>query len=237
MKAFVYAFFLLLSVSAFGQLKVSLASGYGTYSMNEMKSFQNELLADFPDDAKITEEFPGFMYYQLDVHTVIGDHFLIGGYVNYGSTGGRIHYADYSGEASANQLIRYLSGGPHFGIQIGDDEQSFNFHADLKPQFTYAMLDLQFYSRLDTQAESESLKFTSMNVGVELGFTAEKRLGNFGIDLYTGFNLNVINGNLMFDRDDEAYLQNNSGNPVNLSFSGIRVNLGVSYKISFRKRD
>ena len=223
---------LLISAPAVAQVNISLSTGYSSYSMKEMKSFQKELQADFPEGSRVTETFPDFLYYDLAVTTEISDQFILGGFIRYGSTGGRIHYSDYSGEVRGDQLIQYVSLGSPLGMNIyKNEEKSFSVHADLRPQLSYCFLNLEFYSRLDTQDEAQSLKFTAFNVSLEPGFTAEKYIRHWGINFFAGYHLNLVKGNLMFKEIDQAYLQNKDGDPVHVSLSGLRISLGISYRI------
>lgn len=231
MRMFIYIVPFLLSTSALSQLKIAFGTGYGMYSMNDLKTFQQELLSDFPSDSKITAEFPGYLYYEASVTSLRNEKFILGGYLTYGSTGGRIHYGDYSGEVSTNQLIRYFSIGAPLGIQVSNDEKSLNCHFDLKPHVTFGALTLEFYSRLGNQHEEESLKFTSFNVGVEPGLTTEKVIKNWGINFFLGYNINFVQGKLFFTEDDQAYLQNENGENIGINLSGLRFALGISYKV------
>jgi len=223
----------LFSTVGFGQLKVTLSTGYGTYTMGDMKSLQEELQEGYPVDAKITESFPGYAYYDLSVTKQTGERFVIGGYFTYGSTGGRIHYEDYSGEVSSNQLVRYYSLGFPLGIMISDDldANAWNFQLDFKPHFTMGELLLEFSSRIGSQRDAGSYEFRSFNFGIEPGFTAERRIGDkWGIDLFAGYNLTVVQGKLFFNETEGAYLQNEQNQAIGLDFSGLRVMLGLSYR-------
>lgn len=217
----------------FGQLKVNMSMGYGTYSMKSMKDFQEELRVSFPVRAKTTESFPGYVFYEFGITTVQADRFVIGGYFTYGSTGGRIHYEDYSGEMSSDQLVRYVSIGSPLGIVLGDNltDSPWRVHLDLKPHFTVGMMELDFYSRIGNQEESDSYKFTAFNLGIEPGLTVERSLAKkWDVTFFAGYNANLLKGNLYFQEENDAYLQNQKGETVTLDFSGFRAALGISYK-------
>src|SRR5688500_12260694 len=84
--------------SAIAQKSATLRMGYGTYTMNEMKSFQVDLQKQSEYPMRIIESFPAFVYYEGSLTFPLGNNFICAPNFSYGSTGGRIHYGDYSGE-------------------------------------------------------------------------------------------------------------------------------------------
>lgn len=221
---------LMIATPAWAQLKVGLATGYGSYAMGDMKALQKELLKDFPAGARITEEFPAFLYYELNATYLLNETFTVGGLVNYGSTGGRINYTDYSGEVSGNQLIQFVSAGAWLGLQLTGYEKNFRVHLDVRPQFSYSFLNLEFYSRLGNYDDEESIKFNSLNLAIEPGIRAEYYRTRIGVNIFAGYNINAIKGDLIWSENENAYLQNEDGDKIYLDLSGFRVQVGVFYR-------
>ncbi len=231
MKTCIFLILLLVSTPVFAQYSIGLSTGYGTYSMRNLKEFQKELLTDFPEDSRITETFPGFMYYELSAVKWFDDEkYLSGLSIAYGSTGGRIHYRDYSGEVGGNQLIKYFNLTLPFGVKLYDNEKSFRLWLDIKPHVSVSRLDLEFYSRLGNQSDFDSFGFRSLNFGLEAGLRAQRSFFvNWAIEGFAGYNQNLVKGELFFTQDDQAYLQNEDGDAVKVDLSGLRLSLGVSY--------
>lgn len=205
--------------------------GYGTYSMSEMKSLQEELLLDFPAGAKITANFPGYWFYELKVTTIAREKFVVGANILFGSTGGRIHYSDYSGEISSNQLVNYFSVGSPLALKLKNTDDAFQVYLNLKPQLYISRLSFEFYSRLGTQYDDDLLEFSSVNLGIEPGLTFQRMIRKWGFDLSLGYNLNLFRGKLIYSENDQAHLQNQSGQDIHLDMSGLRISLGVICRI------
>jgi hypothetical protein len=231
MRLYTYLILMLVTTPALAQYSVGLSTGYGAYSMNSLKEFQKELLIDFPTDSRITETFPGFLYYEFSVVRWLNDEKYISGIsIAYGSTGGRIHYRDYSGEVAGNQLIKYFNFTIPMGVRLYDNEKAFRIWLDIKPHVSLSHLNLEFYSRLGNQSDYESFKFRSLNFGLEAGLRAQRSFFlNWAIEGFAGYNQNIVKGELFFTQNDQAYLQNNDGDPVKVDLSGLRLSLGISY--------
>lgn len=224
----------LASIPVSGQFRTSLSVGYGTYRMSNLKAFQKELLADFPEDSRITEDFPGYLYYDLTIAQPLSDQLRMGISATYGSTGGRLSYKDYSGEVTGNQLVRYLGVGVPFKLSVYDNpDKELSLNLVLTPQVSMNWLTLEFYSRLNNQSDESRYKFRSLNFAIEPGISATKSFGLWEIDFFGGYNVNVVKGNLFFTKNEEAYLQDANGDPVKIDLSGLRFSLGVAYIFDF----
>jgi hypothetical protein len=222
--------FVLSTVQA--QTQISFLAGYGTYSMNELKTFQKELQSQFPVEAKITDAFPGYLYYELTATTRLKSYFFCGISVSYGSTGGRIYYADYSGSMYADQRARYLTIGIPFGWNVPVQENKLKLIFQIKPAVYFGNLDVSIVSHLENQIpENEEFKFSSTNIGLQPSVQMDRRFGPLWLGIQMGYNVNVQSSNLFFKENKDYYLLNNKGDKIHANWSGLRFGVSLSYPL------
>jgi hypothetical protein len=220
---------LILPVCAIGQMRVSLRSGYGLYSMNEMKSFQAELRAQSEYPMRITESFPGYVYYEVALMLPLANKFFYTANFGYGSTGGRIHYSDYSGEIRFDQLLNYISAGTSLGISEENSTGKYVFDFSITPSFVFSKLSLEFMARIGDEQNVERIEFRSTNLTLQPDFAITRKFGRLGIQAMVGYNFAILKGKLFLTSDGEAYLIDSSGNNVPSNWNGGRASLGISF--------
>jgi len=217
------------SVTFFGTIS------YNTYSMSELKGIQNELLNDIRElniPAEITESFPPYPGYKVGFVIPVIDTadktFSIGGFIEHGSTGGRIHYQDYSGELRADQSVVETSIGTLIDYQIHPAEK-FSIGLNFAVGYTLSSFSITSYLQVGDESQEEELSFSSSSFSIEPGIVPSMYLWGmrFGISLSY---LIYIPSNLEFDEYSEAYLINESGDKVNINWSGFR--LGLQSRVS-----
>src|SRR5882672_7166758 len=103
----------LCTCSAQVQWSVTPMVGVGSYSLNSLHEYQDYVQSNVPVKMTKTDEFPAYYTYGVDLGCRLSQLLLYVGYVH-GSTAGRQSYSDYSGELTAEQLVRYNSFS--FGI-------------------------------------------------------------------------------------------------------------------------
>lgn len=232
MRVYLYLLLLLAASPLTAQYayKINISSGYGQYNMDDLKSLQQEFLEDFPEDARITEAFPGYAYFEASVSQRIQQKVFVSFYGAYGSTGGRVHYRDYSGEVGANQLVTYFSFGfPVSYTVLSLQNNTLTVSLEAKPMVTIGRLTLEFYSKLGNSSEEQSYKFKANNLCFEPGVRIEKRIGQVGANVFIGYNANFSQGKLFFTEQDDAYLQDSEEDAVTMDLSGLRASIGISF--------
>lgn len=212
----------------FSQAHVSFSTGLAGFNMQEMKKHQSELQAQFPTDVKIMESFPAFLFYELSVTGKVRDRWRIGGAIGFTSTGGRMHYRDYSGEIECNQFTTAWM----IAIQ---SELLLNPKGKLPLYFTgkigavFGRYDLDLFSEVNNVPNSESLEFRSCNIFIEPGLMMSKCIvGILSAHLTAGYNVNMYKGSQKLTDNTDLFLQDNSGNEVRLDWSGFRLGVGLS---------
>jgi hypothetical protein len=233
MKILILFMALILPLSSFSQLEFQPQLGYGSFNMKEMTQHLKELSNSFPVEAKVTDEFPNYWYYELIGSYTFRGNLYSGVSVSYGSTGGRAHYSDYSGEVVANLLVKGITIVPIVGWKIPSKKEDHIYILQLRAGLIAGKYDLSLRSAIGTQSSEDHIEFSSMNVLIEPGFRFTKMITYFlGANVYVGYNLNLAKGRLYFEEDSEYFLRDQRHNPIHLDWSGLRTALGVTFRIA-----
>jgi len=230
----IYVFFaLLLPAQAIGQTQTYVNAIVGTYAMNDMKKFQDDLINQYQKigiDAKRELGFGSSLQLDLGVDKIISEEksYTIGGFFNYAVTKGQLGYSDYSGETSAVQdLKRYIVGVK------GNHGLSYGFGIYVKAGFSYSTLDLSFFTALNSppSTTSQTDNFHSIGFILEPGMNWTYNIKKFFLRVQAGYEVNH-QGKTTKDTDNNAYLIfNNSNEKVILDWSGARFGFGIGYTI------
>jgi hypothetical protein len=220
---------LLIASNVLAQPRFTLRSGYGTYSMKQLKSFQAELKSQFTMPSEATEQFPGYIYFEGSFSLPVGQRINLGHDFTYGSTGGRIHYSDYSGALRADQLLNFSSFGTHATVRLSPAEQTVLLEVSLKASYIISNLELQFYQSIAGQTESEKFNFRSINGALQPDFSISKKFGRLGIHVIAGYSFTVLKGKLFLNDSDENFLLGPGDKAVKSEWDGVRLGFGVHY--------
>ncbi len=213
------------------QLILSVNSGYGSYNMADMKTFQNQIASSFPVKPSTDPSFPSYWFFDINAKTVFKNHFLLGASLASGSTGGRVYYSDYSGSIGSDQLLSFQS----YHVTLGFQHKFFSGHlvleGDLRPGITATDLKLKSYVDVAGYAESNT-EYKSNNFVLQPTLTLGGRFGLIGLQGFAGYNVSVITGKLN-EVGTPGYLQANGQNSVACAnWSGLRVGGGLSLYIN-----
>jgi len=222
--------FWLLCVESYAQVEVSAGAGVGWFSMSELGKFQKTIQSSYPVDAKITEEFPAYVIYDAAIFWKLHSNGFLGLYYQYGSTGGRVHYEDFSGEVYSDQLLHYntlaLSVGQGFSF-----ENNLQFRVDLHPGVTFTSLEIIEGGRIGNESRRDSYKFHSINATLQPTVELHKTWGQFGIKVYAGFHIAAYSGKLKFEENKNSYLTGGGNDPIVANWNGFRLGLTGTYRI------
>lgn len=217
------------SVTFFGTIS------YNTYAMGALEGIQNELLIDIRQNnipADKTESFPPYFGYEFGFLIPVIDTsnrtFSIGGFVEHGSTGGRIHYQDYSGELKVDQSAVETSIGTLVDYQTSISE-IFNFGLNFAVSYTLSSFSITSLLKVGDESQEDELSFSSASFSFEPGVGSSVDLLGMQLGISLSY-LIYIPSNLEFDQYSEAYLINQSGDKVNINWSGFR--LGLQMRVS-----
>ena len=113
----IYFIFLLVNISnSFAQgISFRFQAGYNMHNMAQLKKMQMGLAESISDETgipvKVVDDFPSFYNFQVQFLVTTPELFSTGMYIDYCSTGGRIHYKDYSGEYGFDQILTQMTIG------------------------------------------------------------------------------------------------------------------------------
>ncbi len=202
--------------------------GYGSFAMKDMKKLQDSFMEEAIIPYKVTASFPSFLTFELQYVTELNDDFAIGGQLGYKSTGGRMHYGDYSGESYVNQELGAFSIGFHMSSYLQKEEKyAIPIFLNVDAVFTNLMIESGL--RIGDQQESEQVKFKSLGILFEPGVGYRKYFSWFVLGFDLGYEIN-FNDKLYFTEDDEAYLVDDQDNPLKAQWSGLRMKLGAGIR-------
>jgi hypothetical protein len=204
--------------------------------MSDLKSVLDDLLADIAYTgvpAKITESYPAYWGYQLGVMVPIqnnDDHDLLAGaFFDYASTGGRVHYQDYSGEYRADQIADAVSPGG-----MGDYRKHVTGRIDIDFQISARVIFSKFSSsvllRIDTTGVEQNLGFHATSVGIEAGIVPSYTFGALRAGISLSY-MGAFAASLESNDFPNAFLINRQGKKMSIDWSGVKIGIVVGYTL------
>ncbi|MFG6687045.1 hypothetical protein ACGK9U_10710 [Mariniflexile sp. HNIBRBA6329] len=229
MKHYKLLALILLSVSSMGYAQKGKLFGeinYNTFSHNDLKSFQEELISDFTEIQLVkNDNFPGNIGFTVgytinDINTSI--------FASYTSTGGKASYSDYSGIIRLTEAIYGITLGGEYLINLnGNNNTKGDFNLGLRGLVTFSNMEIESYGDLSDQIESDSIEFSSVDFGGGLRIIYEYPISFFNLRLSLGFDV-VIGGKYKFKEDSEYHLEDKNGDAVKNGWTGLRSGIGIS---------
>jgi hypothetical protein len=227
--------FLILTVTclstAHGQnWKIQLGMTYGTYSLRGLKEFQDDLKAtvNFVPSKKV-ETFPAWFGQDLAASRTIRK-IEVGTFISYNSTGGRIHYEDYSGEIKFDQLIRAISAGFSFAVIVQENDK-YQLRTGLRTGFSFT--NLKFRNDVTVGDEvvlRESYTFKSANINFSPLLELEYFIGKLYFSGELRYEFNVVKDPLTLNGDGNIYIPIAGGEKLKADWDGIRITAAIGYK-------
>jgi len=236
MIRFVVFVFLAMPLSLRAQLTVSGAAGIGTFKMDDLHSLQNQILSQFPVEGKITSSFPSYLFYQGSVKWIFARNYVVGLSYEYGSTGGRVYYRDYSGTLYSDQRLHYYQVNVDFGL-MKDFPRSFFLELDLKPGINLSRLEIADYQNIGGLDFAQSINVKSINIVLQPTLSVIKRWRNIGFQLMGGYHFTINAGKLHPKGNRDVYLVDTKNEKVNANWSGVRLGVGIIGYVKNKKRD
>ncbi len=234
----IFSLAIFLNFVSFSQSHVKLFTiiSYNNYSMDGLKQQQNELLNGILQQnipAKITESYPAYYGFKIGflipLKNDIKSTLSIGSLIQHGSTAGRIHYQDYSGELSIDQLVNYTGIGAI--IQYESHYCSnFNLGYNLSINYMLSSLSNELYLQVGNETQNEILDFSSSSFGMEPEIIPSYQLGLLQIGASLSY-LIYISSDLEYDDVSEAFLVYENGDRVKINWNGFRIGAFVSISL------
>lgn len=235
MRRILTVLLLSLCANAYAQVEISAGIGMGTFSMRELKDLQKQIQSGYPVDAKITEQFPAYVIYDASISRKLKSNGFLGIYYQYGSTGGRVHYEDFSGEIYSDQLLHYST----LGLTIGQElalKNNFSLRLDFHPGATFTRLEITDVTKVGNEGYRETYKFRSINATLQPTIELYKSWQQFGIRVFAGFHLAAYSGKLKYEENKEAYLTNGGNDPIVANWNGLRLGITGTYRFGDKEQ-
>lgn len=204
--------------------------GAGTFRMKTQREFQNEFRGSVIPWRPV-HKFPPYWISGGSVSWHVSPSVGVVLSLELGSTGGTLHYADYSGSARMDQLLKYTQWGIGSFVQINQSE--------IWPLFATAHLSIsrtkQSVSYVITVAdvvEKDREDFRSTNLGLRPGLMLQRRLNSFLFQANLGLEMQFP-GRL--ETEDGSPFVGVNGDSVSAQWSGLRGSLGVGLMLVKKK--
>ena len=206
---------------------VSFSAGVASYSFDELKDYQAYIKDETVTNATITEAFPAYLIYSINLSKQI-KKFILGIEGVHGSTGGRVYYEDYSGRFVADQNVRYNQVGLTAAFTLFE-KNNFQIAGGLKTSLIFYTLDIENSLTLGTETISENKAFGSINLAFQPHVVVKKAFGNFFFSGSLGYEVQNISIPETKD-DDKLFLAGKDNEPVRLQGNGVRLTCGVGFR-------
>jgi len=217
-------------------LKVGVGTTFGRYSMKGLEEFQNETLFGLNFlPVKIVESFPATFGYDIQF-SYLRRKLQLGGYYSYASTGGRIHYKDYSGEIKFDQIVNGNSFGASTVWKI-NSSNDYNIAIGIRTGITVSDLLISNSISINDQPNvNQSYVFKSVNLHISPLIEFEYMLDRIVIYSTLRYEANVAKSALNLNGDDNVFIELDSGENLKVDWEGLRISAGVKYKINLSKQ-
>ena len=198
--------------------------GIGSYSMQDIKRFQENINEDLIYPMELTEDFPAYYYFRTAF--VFENLFFIdrvATFFSFHSTGGRMSIFDPSGYAISDQeLCSY-----QFGLGIEKDIIEFfdiNLAIYLESYYNLNENDLKIkINQFDIYQDGFTAEFTSNGYGVGFGININYTLSSyFRLCTIIGYDFNNLNEVKLRDNNGKVQYYNQEYAP---DWSGYRIGL------------
>lgn len=221
-----------LACNALAQFNLSFHSGVGYYKMAELKIFNDVLSGSYPPGGKVTSNFPSYYTFGMDALYSLS-HLKVGLSTDFGSSGGRVYYSDYSGEISSSQALSFNS----LSIAAGGRWQfanRFEIVVDPRPTFVFSRAHVEQRQRINGPPGNNyrtSLLYNSFNFAFQPTVSLSARFGAFTLGGYAGYNLTLVKNNFKQVGD---YFSADDLSLYSADWSGFRI--GGTVGVNLTKR-
>jgi hypothetical protein len=232
----IYLFILLTGHIAAQQCNFNFSVGYGMYSHDDLKKFQQEALEAIPElPVKSVTTFPPFLYFTGSAeYNQFKD--LYGGLdLGFYSTGGLNHLADYSGEYAMKIKLYALKAGAHVRQKIySKRENTYDFGIFVQAG-AGIMRSLAYITEYlvvnDYELFRNSVTVVSLHPYVEPSLLACYKVNKmFSVDISAGYQFD-FESMLHLKGDKESILMLSDETAVCVNWSGLRISLGLNYTL------
>jgi hypothetical protein len=214
------------------QVDMSFHMGSGTFRMKTQK----ELQKDFRGSQlpwRTVHKFPPYWIYSGSISYKFHERLGVGAALEYGSTGGTLHYADYSGSVRLDQLLRYVQYSLITYAQVNTSKK-WPLFVTVHFSMVNTKEKLNYRITVGNASEQESSNFTSGNFGLRQGLMLQHKVKSH-ILLHGSVGLEMQFPGTLRDKDG-VVLVKQDGENVTAQWSGLRASVGVGLILNKTKK-
>lgn len=208
---------------------VRVELGYGSYNMSDLEDVQNyiiEIYSQYQIPVASVDNFPPFWNFQIQYARKLNESFSLSGFFGFASTGGRVHYSDYSGEIESDQVVSanfYGAGGEYIFNPI----EPFKYFISFQASIIFSSLELNDMIRIYNETTNSTTKLNSTGVGIEPSVGLEFNLMSVLFRFEAGLFLN-FQGAFYFEEDPDVEFEL-EGKEISPNWMGYRIGFSIGY--------
>jgi hypothetical protein len=234
MKKFIQVLVLILIIPFHGksqQLGAGFQSGFGTFSMTDLKSFNTAVIGDLPFDSKTVHDFPMYLFYRPYILMNIW-RISFGPVYIFQSTGSRVSAKDYSGEYRFDMILNSHAPGIYTeGLLKSPGRFQYSIYSIFGGLFSNMKM-IEYLKVWDEIVTNSNIKFKAKNLFLESGFNIRYPVKFLEIGINAGYQFRLGGKPFYFENNKEAQLINiRTGDPVRAGWNGLRIGLSISYAL------
>lgn len=218
-------------VNAQAEYSTNLQVGWGSYSMSELKDFQNYIEKQWSIvNLKKINNFPSYTYYNFQLSRSFNKNISLGIDYRLQSTGYKSSYKDYSGEIKLEQVVWANQAGMSFILPINIKSKKVTLSFPLKIYYSWTTCNLDYIITISGQTvDSFKRTFISNSIMANPEINCYYSIIEpLQVGIVTGFNLD-FKGDLKLKDHKDIKLQLNN-ETVQSNWTGYRIGLIIQYK-------
>lgn len=228
-KAVLSVFLLFFCVEVEGRnFETTISVGYGNYQLSDLRSFQTQYLPNIGVDVKSVSSFPAYFNYHLSVLYYIKSKWGVGATGSFFTTGGRNHYADYSGFYKLDLLLNAKNAGLVFNRKL-----SLTTNWYLIPEISsgakWSSLKIDEDIKVITETKETNYNAHSLGWWIEPRINAcYQPFSYMMLSSSIGYEYNLPSKNHLTE-DKNLFLMLKNQKNMEIGWSGLRFKMGISF--------
>ncbi|MDD5766122.1 MAG: hypothetical protein PHW79_07760 [Candidatus Marinimicrobia bacterium] len=198
--------------------------------MDDLKDFFKEYKSEYPVPVKTTANFPPWFDYQVQIIKLqINQDIRIGPFIEYASTGSRLHYKDYSGEIRTDFLVNHIGGGIMLDVATSHRKKIVPVvYTGISYHKTHAKMTESI--RIYDEEEKQSINLTSTNIIIDQGVGFEMTYKYFIFAPYIGYQIQIDEKPLHLKGNPKAQFGTEDTDAVGVNWTGLRFGIQVGLR-------
>lgn len=194
---FVILFIFYTSILTGQQSGFSLGGGIGTYGLDDLKSYHNELITRLPVEAQPFKYFPPFTNIRINLYRQETYGLKYGLVYAFSASGAHANYTDYSGQLNLDQEIASHQFGASGGYRLLNidffiTQFEISAYGDLRLAYVRDQVTMNINTRY--YYENNKLNLTTFSPGAELGLEALFNFNTISVGVEGGYYFDAGNG-------------------------------------------